>query len=193
MPFTCGKPLYEFTDSSGCCFFSLISGLGASVLGIVAMVVFINALLNLGMLIFILAVVIIGIPYLLYTLLIGMPIDFFQFMFLLPIYRLKAWDDRIQINVGVVSWPVARILKDEIIAIQATDEILAKYTRWLGLPGLKGWTPCFFTTGSRGLLIETTRKKYVLNPPDAGVAAETLRKIFGIEETELKLELLQKN
>ena len=185
-----GKPLYEFTDTSGCCLFSLISGLGASTLGIIAIIVFINALLNLGYIIFILVIVIIGLPYLLYTLVIGMPMDFVQFMFFTPVYRLRAWEDRLQISIGIVSWPLGRALKDEIIAIQATDEVIAKYTGKLGIAGLRGWTKCFFTTGKRGLLIETTKKKYILSPPDAVEAALRLREIYGLEERDLELPLL---
>ena len=181
------KILYEYTDRSGCCLFSLFS-LGASAgMGCVSIYLFIQALLSFGWLIFILLILLIGLPMLLYSLLIGWPIDFMQFMLFVPIIRLRARENRINLSLGIFSWPGRTILKEDILHIGATPENLEKYAGKFGFHPPKGWTRVFVATSARGLMIVTSKAKYLVACPDPDEAEARLTEIFGPWKSEIEL------
>jgi hypothetical protein len=177
------KTLYEYTDKSGCCLYSVFSFISAGAMGCFSLYLFIQALFSLGWLFFILILIVVGLPMLLYSLLIGIPVDFVQFMLFVPVIRLKAWEDRMHISIGMFSWPYKRIMKDEIISINATPEPLSKYAGRFGFRPPKGWKKYFLTTADRGLMIVTVNAKYLVNCPDPDEAETILNEIFNLAAT----------
>lgn len=159
--------------------YSLFSLGSAAGIGCVSFYLFIQALLSFGWLIFILLVIIVGLPMLLYSMVIGIPVDFLQFMLFVPIIRLKAWRNRIHISLGIFSWPYRRILREDLKYIAATPEPLECYAGKIGLRPPKGWERYFLATTARGLMVVTTKAKYLVACPDPDEAEIRLTEIFG--------------
>jgi hypothetical protein len=181
------KILYEYTDRSCCCLF-YIYFLGWWV-GVGALIVYLLILAgaHLGWLVAILLLIPAGILYFVLSITTGFPFDLLGLLLAVPFLRLRAWENRISMSHGIFLLPRITINKEEILHIGATPEKLEKYTGRLGLITPKGWTNILIATSARGLMIVTSKGKYLVACPDPDKAAARLTEIFGPWKSEIEL------